>query len=125
MKLVLGLVSASVLSAGLVSVAPAANAAPYPNSVATFCAANGGTKAVNVRVRADGNRQPQGVATIKVHKAGELVRKTFVRFDGGDFSHLEYAHPLRKPGRYTVTVKGNPTNGAYQNCARSFRVRVR
>lgn len=123
-KLVLGLVSATVLSAGLVSVAPAANAAPYPNTVNTYCAANGNAKAVNVRVRADGNRQPKGVATITVRKSGDVVRKTFVNFDGGDFSRKRLANKLRK-GRYTVTVKGNPTNGAYQNCAKSFDVRVR
>ena len=124
MKFLLGLVSATVLTACLVTVAPAANAAPYPNSVATYCAANGGARAVNVRVRADGNRQPSGVANITVRKAGDVVRKTFVNFDGGDFSHKQYANRLRK-GRYTVTVMGNPTNGAYQNCSKSFDVRVR
>ena len=124
LKFLLGLVSAFLLSAGLVTVAPAANAAPYPNTVATFCAANGNARAVNVRVRADGNRQPKGVATITVRLAGDVVRKTFVNFDGGDFSHKRLANTLRK-GRYTVTVKGNPTNGAYQNCSKSFGVRVR
>jgi hypothetical protein len=124
LKFLLGLVSAILLTAGLVSVAPAANAAPYPNSVATYCAANGGARAVNVRVRADGNRQPEGVANITVRKAGEVVRKTFVKFDGGDFSHKRYANRLRK-GTYTVSVMGNPTNGAYKNCSHSFRVRVR
>ena len=123
MKFLLGLVSASVLSAGLVATAPAATAAPYPNSIATFCAASGNAKAVSVRVRADVNRAPSGTASIKITKRGDVVRKTSVRFNGGDASRKAIAK-LRK-GRYTVTVKANPTNDAFKNCSKSFRVRVR
>ena len=124
MKFLLGLVSASVLSAGLVATAPAATAAPYPNSIATFCSAGANAKAVSVRVRADGNRAPRGTATIKVIKRGDVVRKTTVRFNGGDASRKAFGSKLRK-GRYTVTVKANPTNDAFKNCSKSFRVRVR
>ena len=123
MKFLLGLVSASVLSAGLVATAPAATAAPYPNSIATFCSASGNAKAVSVRVRADVNRAPSGTASIKITKRGDVVRKTSVRFNGGDASRKAIAK-LRK-GRYTVTVKANPSNDAYKNCSKSFRVRVR
>lgn len=123
MKFLLGLVSASVLSAGLVATAPAATAAPYPNSIATFCSAGANAKAVSVRVRADGNRAPRGTATIKITKRGDVVRRTSVTFNGGDASRKAIAK-LRK-GRYTVTVKANPTNDAFKNCSKSFRVRVR
>ena len=123
MKFLLGLVSASVLSAGLVATAPAATAAPYPNSIATFCSAGANAKAVSVRVRADGNRAPRGTATIKITKRGDVVRRTSVSFNGGDASRKAIAK-LRK-GRYTVTVKANPSNDAYKNCSESFRVRVR
>lgn len=124
MKLALGLVSAAVLSTGLVSVAPAATAAPYPNSIATYCAANGNARVVNVRVRAGANRAPKGVAVIKVRKSGHVVRTASVGFDGGDYSHKRLAHRLRR-GTYTVSVKANPTNDAYKNCSHSFKVRVR
>jgi hypothetical protein len=123
LKFLLGLVSASVLSAGLVATAPAATAAPYPNSIATSCSASGNAKAVSVRVRADVNRAPSGTASIKITKRGDVVRKTSVRFNGGDASRKAIAK-LRK-GRYTVTVKANPSNDAYKNCSKSFRVRVR
>jgi hypothetical protein len=124
LKFLLGLVSASVLSAGLVATAPAATAAPYPNSIATFCSASGNAKAVKVRVRADVNRAPSGTATIKITKRGDVVRRTSVRFNGGDASRKVLASKLGK-GRYTVTVKANPSNDAYKNCSKSFRVRVR
>ena len=123
MKLVLGLVSATVLSAGLVTVAPAANAVDYPNTIATFCSASANAKAVNVRVRADVNRQPRGIASIRISRGGDVVRSTSVAFDGGDYSRKAIAK-LRK-GSYTVTVKANPSNDAYKNCSRSFAVRVR
>jgi hypothetical protein len=123
-KFLLGLVSASLLSASLVAAAPAATAAPYPNSIATFCSANGNAKVVNVRVRADGNREPRGTASIRISKGGDVVRSTSVDFNGGDYSRKVLAHRLGK-GRYTVTVKANPSNDAYKNCSASFRVRVR
>jgi hypothetical protein len=123
-KFVLGLVSASLLSAGLVATAPAATAAPYPNTIATFCSASASAKAVKVRVRADGNRTPKGTATIRISKGGDVVRSTSVDFNGGDYSRKVLSHRLRK-GRYTVTVKANPTNDAFKNCSHSFGVRVR
>ena len=124
MKFLLGLASASLLSAGLVATAPAATAAPYPNSIATFCSANANAKAVNVRVRADGNRTPRGTATIRISKGGDVVRSTSVDFNGGDYSRKVLGKRLGK-GRYTVTVKANPSNDAFRNCSNSFGVRVR
>jgi hypothetical protein len=124
LKFVPGLVSAALLSAGLVATAPAATAAPYPNTIATHCSASASAKAVKVRVRADGNRTPKGTATIRISKGGDVVRRTSVAFNGGDFSRKAISPKLRK-GRYAVTVKANPSNDAFKNCSRSFDVRVR
>ena len=123
MKFLLGLVSASLLSAGLVAAAPAATAARYPHSIATFCSAKGDANEVSVRVRADGNRDPKGTASIRVSKGGDVVRARSVHFDNGNFSR-ERMPKLRK-GLYTVTVNANPSNDAFKNCSRSFNMRVR
>jgi hypothetical protein len=123
LKFLLGLATASLLSAGLVAAAPAATAAPYPNSISTFCSANGDRNEVNVRVRADGNRDPRGTATIRISKGGDVVRTRSVDFDGGNFSRERM--PKLPKGRYTVTVQANPSNDAFKNCSRSFDMRVR
>jgi hypothetical protein len=123
-KFLLGLVSASLLSAGLVAAAPAATAAPYPNTIDTSCSADGNRNFVKVRVRADGNREPRGEATIRIAKGDDVVRKMSVNFNGGDYSRTDISPRLGK-GRYTVTVKANPSNDAFRNCSDSFRLRVR
>jgi hypothetical protein len=124
MKFLLGLLSAALLATGLAAFAPTANAAPYPNTIPTFCSLGANAKSVSVRVRADGNRPPVGVAAVKVRKNGKVVRSMSVRFDGGDYTVARLGKSLAK-GRYVVSMKADPRNDAYKHCSRSFAVRVR
>jgi len=133
MKCFAGLFTALVVTmAGLV-VAPAANADPYPHSIATYCHAKAKTNPIPTTVRprfifwitTDGNGVPHTNVhiTIKRKSTGHVVRRTTRWYDGGKPTWA--FKKLHNPGRYKFILRtATGANSVYKNCSVSRVLRV-
>jgi hypothetical protein len=115
-KMIIGLFTAILMSAGLVSFAGAsAQAVDYPGTVATTTKATapnsvkaGGKAVVSVKVAA-GNAKPVGKVTVTIKGKGFTFKKT-VSYSGGKVSVP--SSKLTKKGSYKVTVKFAAADGS-------------
>jgi hypothetical protein len=132
MKKLAAALVAFVLAAGLAAVATPAQAAPYPNSVATYCSVHFQDNSVRYRHRNPVYYKVTTAGTARPHTG--VVRITAVNkhhrytrtwdYSGG---HRYHAFRAMKRGKYTVTMTHKaPRNSAYQNCRKhGHSVRVR
>jgi hypothetical protein len=122
---------AFLLAAGLTAAATPAEAAPYPDSVATYCSVHFRDNSVRLhhrnpvhfRVTTAGTGRPHGVVRITAVSKRHSYARSYT-YKGGSNYH---AFRAMKRGRYTVrmTFKA-PRNSAYMNCRdHGHSVRVR
>jgi len=131
MKKLAAIAVAFLLAAGLAAFVSPAQAAPYPNTAATYCSVHFQHDSVRYRhrnpvhfaVTTDGTGRPHGVvkviATSKHHKYTRAYA-----YKGGSNYH---AFRAMKRGKYTVRMHFTaPPNSAYMNChdhGHSVRIR--
>ena len=129
MKVLVGLIAAVLLSAGLVS-APAANAAPYPDTVKTYCHAKFNKKVYHRLERprllfyiTAANRTPKPAQMrLRYIRGGATVRTATYPYKG---RHVYRLQMWRQKGYYKVVIRGHFANtSVYKDCVatRYFRV---
>lgn len=115
-KMIIGLFTAILMSAGLVSFASSsAQAVDYPGTVATttkVSAPNSVKRGAKVIVSAkvnSGNAKPVGKVTVSIKGKGYSFSKT-VNYAGAKVSVS--SSKLKKAGTYKITVKFSPKAGS-------------
>ena len=123
MKVLTGLIVAILLAAGLVS-APAANAAPYPGTVKTYCHAklnksvyrHGVHPIMTFSITAAGSHPKPANLRFTFKRNGVKVGRQFAKYRGGVRKYTLKA--FNRAGRYTVTVKGDfSALSVYKDCS--------
>jgi len=132
MKKLAAIAVAFIVAAGLAAFASPAQAAPYPNTVATFCSVHFQDNSVRYhhrnpvfyKVRTSGTARPHtGVVRITAVSKHHRYTKTWA-YKGG---HRYHAFRAMKRGKYTVSMTYKaPRNSAYKNCRdHGHSVRIR
>jgi len=129
MKVLVGLIAAVLLSAGLVS-APAANAAPYPDTVKTYCHAKL-NKTVYHRLERPrltfwitaANRTPKPAKMkLRYYRSGNVVRTATYSYNG---RHTYRLQMWRQKGRYKLVIRGHfADTSVYKDCQTTKYFRV-